>query len=121
MERFYAAFNARDFPAILAEMHPDIEFQSRFAQAGGAVYHGHEGVRGWLEDLGQAWERLEVELEQTFESRADATVALVTLHGKGRVSGLEIHEPAAHDLRWRDGKVARLAYTDREAVERRAE
>jgi hypothetical protein len=26
-------------------MHPEIEFQSRFAQAGGASYHGHEGVR----------------------------------------------------------------------------
>jgi ketosteroid isomerase-like protein len=120
LERFYAAFNARDLPAILAEMHPEIEFQSRFAQAGGATYHGHDGVRGWLEDLDQAWERLEVELERVVESGADATIALVTLRGKGRVSGLEIHEPVAHDLRWRDGKVARLAYTDRRAAERLA-
>lgn len=117
LERFYAAFNARDLPAILAELHPEIEFQSRFAQIGGAVYRGHDGVRGWLEDLAQAWEHIEVELGRTHESGTDSTIALITLHAKGRASGLELHEPAAHDLRWQDGKLARLAYTDRDDAE----
>jgi ketosteroid isomerase-like protein len=116
LERFYAAFGARDLPAMIAEMHPEIVFESRFVQAGGSLYHGHEGVRGWLEDLDQAWEHFEVELEQTVELGSDTTIALVTLRGRGRVSGLEIHEQAAHELRWREGKLARHVYTDRNGV-----
>ena len=64
LERFYDAFNARDLPCILAELHPQIEFESRFARAGGTTYHGHDGVRGWLADLADAWEHIEVELER---------------------------------------------------------
>jgi len=40
--------------------------------------------------------------------------ALITLHGKGRASGIELHERAAHELSWRDGKVASLRYTERD-------
>jgi hypothetical protein len=32
LERFYDAFNARDLGRMLAEMHPEIEFESRFAR-----------------------------------------------------------------------------------------
>jgi ketosteroid isomerase-like protein len=112
LERFYDAFNARDEPRILAEIHPEIEFESRFAQAGGTTYRGHAGVRGWLADLAQAWEYIDVELHATFE-RDGCTVALITLHGKGRASGIELHEPAVHELSWRDGKLASLRYAER--------
>ena len=111
--RFYDAFNARDEPRILAEIHPEIEFESRFAQAGGTTYRGQEGVRGWLADLAHAWAYIEVELHDTIE-RHGGTIALITLHGKGRVSGIELHERAAHELSWRDGKLASLRYTERE-------
>jgi SnoaL-like domain len=56
LRRFYDAFNARDLEAIIAEMHPEVEFESRFARAGGTTYRGHEGIRGWLADLADAWE-----------------------------------------------------------------
>jgi ketosteroid isomerase-like protein len=113
LERFYAAFNARDEPRILDEIHPEIEFESRFAQAGGTTYRGREGVRGWLADLGHAWEYIDVELHETVE-RDGRTIALITLHGKGRASGIELHEPTVHELSWRDGKLASLRYTERE-------
>ena len=113
LERFYEAFNERDEARILAEIHPEIEFESRFAQAGGMTYHGHAGVRGWLADLAQAWEYIDVELHRTLE-RDSRTLALITLHGKGRASGIELHEPAVHELSWRDGKLASLRYTERE-------
>jgi ketosteroid isomerase-like protein len=113
LERFYDAFNAREEERILAEIHPEIEFESRFAQAGGTTYRGHAGVRGWLADLAHAWEYIDVELEDTFE-RDGCTIALITLHGKGRASGIELHERAAHELSWRDGKLARLNYTERD-------
>jgi|SRR5436190_5327810 len=113
LERFYEAFNARDEPRILAEIDLEIEFESRFAQAGGTTYRGHAGVRGWLADLAHAWEYIDVELHDTVE-RDGRTIALITLHGKGRASGIELHERAAHELSWRDGKVASLRYTERD-------
>jgi ketosteroid isomerase-like protein len=114
LERFYDAFNARDLPRILAEMHPEIEFESRFARAGGMTYHGHDGVRGWLADLADAWEYIVVDLGTTSESGTDCTTALITLRGKGRASGIELNERATHELRWREGKMVGHRYLDRE-------
>ena len=117
--RFIEAFNQRDVEAILADMDPDIEFESRFAMAGGSRYHGHDGVRGWLADLDEAWEHIGVEIERVFED-GEETIALITLDAKGRASGLDIREAAAHRLAWRDGKVSSLGYTDRAAAEARS-
>lgn len=113
LERFYDAFNARDLQRLIGEMHPQVEFESRFARAGGTTYRGHDGIRGWLADLADAWEHIAVELERAFETD-DGTVALITLHGKGRASGIELHERAAHKLRWREGKLLSLTYVERE-------
>ena len=118
LQRFYDAFNARALPRILEFMDEQIEFQSRFAAAGGAIYHGHDGVRGWLDDLAEAWETLEIEFEQAGHLEDGAMIALIVLHGRGRSSGLEIHEPVAHELQWRDGRVVRLSYRDRREAER---
>src|SRR3712207_2297737 len=94
--RFVAAFNAREIEQIISMMHPEIEFQSRFAQMGGAVYHGHEGVRGWLDDLADAWEYLDVDISEATEIEQDRAVSLIRLHGRGRASGLHIDEHLAH-------------------------
>ena len=114
LERFYDAFNARDLTQLIAAMHPQVEFESRFARAGGTTYRGHDGIRGWLADLADAWEHIAVELERSFETRSDRTIALITLHGKGRASGVELHERAAHELRWRDGRLLSLTYVERD-------
>ena len=47
VRRYIAAFNARDVEAAIALCDPSIEYHSVFAGAvTGAVYHGHDGVRG---------------------------------------------------------------------------
>jgi ketosteroid isomerase-like protein len=114
LERFYDAFNARDLPRILEEIHHEIEFESRFARAGGTTYSGHEGVRGWLDDLADAWEYIRVLVGDTHDPATDRTIALITLRGKGRTSGIELNERAAHEVTWRDGKLARLRYVERD-------
>jgi ketosteroid isomerase-like protein len=114
LERFYTAFNARDLPAMLAEMHPDIEFESRFARAGATTYRGPEGVRGWVADLADAWEQIVVELGDSYEPDEDLTIALITLRGKRRASGIELDERATLEVRWREGKLVRLRYVERD-------
>jgi ketosteroid isomerase-like protein len=113
LQRFYDAFNARDLERLRIEMHPEVEFESRFAHAGGTTYRGHDGIRGWLADLADAWEDIAVELERT-RAVGDRTIALITLHGKGRASGIELHERAAHEIRWREGRLLSLTYVPRE-------
>jgi ketosteroid isomerase-like protein len=114
LERFYRTFNARDMPGILETLDPGFEFESRFARAGGTTYRGHDGVRGWFADLDDAWEYIDVELGETREVDNDRTIALITLRGRGRTSGIELNERAAHELSWRGGKLARLVYVERE-------
>jgi hypothetical protein len=82
---------------------------------GGAVYHGHDGVRRWLEDLQDAWgDELRLEPEAYFDL-GECTLAFAVLHGRGRQSGVEAAMPIAQLMRWRDGLgVYFKAYVQRE-------
>jgi hypothetical protein len=49
--RFIDGFNRRDADALVALSHPRIEFLPTILVGQRAVYHGHEGLRRWVEDL----------------------------------------------------------------------
>jgi ketosteroid isomerase-like protein len=115
--RFVEAFNMRDLEAMIAYCDPSIEFHSTFAAVGGAVYHGHDGMRSWHRDLAEAWgEGIRIEPEAYFDLGED-TLAFHILHGRGQHSGADVAVPGAGLLRWRDGLIVYLkAYTYREDV-----
>src|SRR5438105_13714548 len=94
---------------------PSIEFHSAFAAVGGAVYHGHDGIRMSQRDLDEAWgDEIRLEPEAYFDL-GEATLALHVLHGRGRQSGVEVAMPGAQVIRWRDGLgVYSKAYAHRE-------
>jgi hypothetical protein len=48
--RFLDAFIARDLPGLLAVADPEVELHP-LRLTGTPAYHGHEGVRRWLDDL----------------------------------------------------------------------
>jgi hypothetical protein len=50
----YDAFQSRDLHAFLSYMDPEVEFRSLVLEVEG-VYHGHEGIRAWWENL--PWRR----------------------------------------------------------------
>ena len=116
--RAIEAFNARDLDAWIALMDEDVEIESRFSRIGNAFFRGHEMVQQWWADLADAWEYLDVQLEQVRQVGPDQTLALIHLAAKGRESGLAVREPAAHRVDWRDGRWLRLRYEDRAAAER---
>ncbi len=111
----YEAFNARDVQAFIAYFDPSIEWNSAMTVPGGAVYHGHDGVRRWLGDLQDAWgDELRVEPEALFDL-GEHTLAFAVLHGRGRQSGVEAAMPNAQVFRWRAGLgVYFKAYVNRE-------
>jgi ketosteroid isomerase-like protein len=109
------AFNAHDAETFTALFDPSIEVHSVFAAIGGAVYHGHDGVRTWLRELEETWgEEIRVEPEAYFDL-GEQTLAFVVMRGRGRQSGAEVALPAAQLLGWRDGLgVYYKAYANRE-------
>ena len=60
-------------------------------------------LRSWLSE----WESWRVEADRYLEL-GDYVVVLASYHGRGKGSGVEIHQRGAHVLRLRDGKVVRL-------------
>lgn len=61
--RVLEAVNARDMETVIALCDPQIEFHSAFAAVGGGVYHGHDGMRIFFEELKDAWEGGEIHLD----------------------------------------------------------
>jgi ketosteroid isomerase-like protein len=112
--RFYQAFNARDIEAMIHLCDPSIEFHSTFAAVGGAVYHGHDGMRHWHQDLTEAWGAISLESEAYFDLGED-TLGFHIMHGRGQHSGVEAALPGAGLFKWREGLIVYLkAYAHRE-------
>ena len=78
------------------------------------VYADHRDpnprLRSWL----SPWEHWRAEANEYLEL-GDYVVVLATYHGRGKGSGVEVHQPGAHVFRLCNGKVVRLEiFADRE-------
>jgi ketosteroid isomerase-like protein len=107
-------FNARDIEALIARCDPAIEFHSVFAAVGGAVYHGHDGLRKWHRDLEEAWGAdISLNIEAHFDL-GEHTLTFFTYRARGRQSGADVTTPATTVANWRDGLVTYVkVYLDR--------
>jgi ketosteroid isomerase-like protein len=117
IERLLAAFNARDLDGWMAHATEDFTAESRFSSVAGTTYRGREGVVAWWNDLADAWEWLEVELEDSADVGTDRTVILLTLRGMGRKSSVRLDESIAHRWYWRGERVQMTEYLDRQEAE----
>lgn len=103
MRRAYKAFDSGDIEAMIALCHPNVEFHSTFAAVGGAVYHGHDGMRSWHRELKDVWgEDIRWEAEVYFDL-GEQTLAFQVAHARGRHSGADVALPGAFVVRWHDG------------------
>lgn len=97
------AAKAWDIDALIAICDPQIELRSSMTTPGGAVYHGHDGVRRYVTELEDAWDRFEVVPEALFDL-GEHTLAFIVARGRGRHSGAEATRAGAHVVRWRNGR-----------------
>jgi ketosteroid isomerase-like protein len=113
--RVVDAFNARDIDAFITFCDPGIEFHSAFAAVGGAVYHGHEGMRRWHSDFEDTWGKdVGVRVEAYYDLGHDV-LALYVLRGRGLQSGAEVEMENALVATWREGLMTRFkVYAHRE-------
>ena len=101
--RLAEVFNRQDIEAFVKGLDPSVEYHSVMTVPGGAAYHGHEGVRRYFADFGDAWgDEFRVELEAFFDL-GHQTLMFYAVHGRGQHSGAEVAMPGAQVCRWRDG------------------
>lgn len=113
--RVIKAFNARETDAIIEMFDPQIEYHSAMTTPGGAVYHGHDGMRRYFGDLEDAWEdEFRAEPEAYFDL-GEHTLLFYVARGRGRQSAADVAMAFAQVARWRDGLIVYLrVYLERE-------
>jgi ketosteroid isomerase-like protein len=118
LRRAYAGFGAGDMGAVLAVMGTQIEWDATDALAHTGIYHGHEGVREYIEGIATFWDDYELAPDEFTES-AGGDHVMVLGYVRGRLKGNP--EPVelrfAHVLEIEDEKIVRLKVClDREAA-----
>ena len=109
------AFNRRDLEELLGWMDEDIRLHSRFTGVDTRVFEGHAGIREWQAEMIATWESILLDPERTTVPGTDLTLVIGTLRAKGQHSGIEVSEPMAQLVRWRDGKGVEIAMYPSEA------
>ena len=91
------AFNHQDFEAWLAELDPQIEWQTALPillTMGGGVYRGHEGLRVMLRELDDVLDELTIEYSE-IRDLGDRVLAIGLLHTRGNLNGVATESPFA--------------------------
>jgi ketosteroid isomerase-like protein len=105
----FARWNEGDYDFFFSFAAPDIELLSRFGSLTGEPYRGHEGVREWLADIQQTFERFDLWLDDV-RDLGDEVLAIGGIHMRSRGSGLDMKEPMGWVFEVRDGRVARMRF-----------
>jgi len=93
--RGVAATNRGDVDALLADLHPEVEFHAFMEEllgGQGRVYSGHAGVREFFRDFNESFDRLHWEYPD-IRDLGDRVLAIGTFRARGRLSGAEAETP----------------------------
>jgi ketosteroid isomerase-like protein len=114
VRRVYEAAARRDSEAVMALYDPEVELDNGGlglpGYGTGEIARGHEELRRFFRDWHEAWDNIEYDYDELIDAGGDRVVSVVTRHGRGRASGLEVEMPAALVWTVRDGKVVRVVW-----------
>jgi ketosteroid isomerase-like protein len=109
VQRSYASFEDGDLDAVLADMHPDIEWHQAQGLPHGGFYRGVDEVRRNI------FEPLDAEWWDEFTAKADEfldageqVVVLGRYRGIAKGTGKELDVPFVHVWTVRDGQAVRF-------------
>ena len=119
VRRFLEAFERRDETGLMRLCHPAIRFEPASTEvAQRRPYIGHAGMRQYLIDLGQTWERFSLTVH-SIEERERTVVALGRVYA--RTAGFVGDDPVGLVFGLRRGKILwAKVYTSQEAAFRAA-
>jgi ketosteroid isomerase-like protein len=115
-EAMFAAITAGDLEAALALVVEDVEFTSLVAEAEGATFRGHEGLRAWWSTVRGAFEHVRWEL---LEVQGERDRGVNHFRMAGVLAGVPVEQTMWQAVKVRDGKVSWWAVfrSEREALE----
>ena len=114
----FAATNERDFARAMSLYTEDVELTvDREAFLEGGTFHGREAVGEWFGNWFATFEPgYHFGIEET-RDLGDLVLLVASHHGRGRISGAEVHGQSAYLYEVRGGKVARVElHATREAA-----
>jgi ketosteroid isomerase-like protein len=93
VKAWVVAINRGDLAALVALADPAVEFRSYLASVAGeqGAYRGHEGLRKYLRDLEDAWERFRIDARE-YRDLGDVVFNSGKLEASGRASGLQVEQ-----------------------------
>jgi ketosteroid isomerase-like protein len=110
------SFTRGDEAAIVQVVDEGIEFEPLRAATEG-TFTGHEGIRAFLRDTRESFERFELDYSDVRDLEGGRVIALGTVHIRGRGSGVETDVPTAVIASFRDGRMTRFKdYGDHDAA-----
>jgi ketosteroid isomerase-like protein len=101
----YEALNQGDMRTFLGLIDREVEWRARPDGTDPDTYEGAAGVGRFFETRLDVWDDYAQEPQRLIDAGDDSVVAMVTIRGKGRASGIEVEERSGHVWRIRDGKV----------------
>jgi ketosteroid isomerase-like protein len=118
MRRALEAFNRHDVEVLTVLSSPDVELVTLRAAMEGTSYRGPDAFPNAFRDFDESWEDLHYDLEE-FREGSDSVLALGTLRGRGRGSGVQVEMSLAYLVHFEHGLIRSFrTYSDRaEALE----
>jgi ketosteroid isomerase-like protein len=110
----YARWRKGDYEEVheflCANATKDVELHSRFAGLAGEPYRGHDGLRSWLDEIQEHFERFEPWLDEARDVGDERVLALGGISFRARGSGLDMDESMGWIHEFRDGKLCRMNF-----------
>ena len=109
LRRAWEASQTQNWPALLEELHPEVEVHD-FDIPDAGIYHGHDGYLRWLAAWNDAWADWRAEDLEILDVDDERTISTFRLIAKGSSSGIEIERLDAIVNHFREGKIVRAEY-----------
>jgi len=110
VHRLLDAFNRGDLTTALGLCTEDVEFDWSRRMLDGEVFHGHEGLRQFMQDTLEIFDEIHIPAEDITDLGDDVVLLAGSARFRGHASGLDVEAYAANLWTVRDGKVARFRF-----------
>ncbi len=108
--RWQAADYDRLLDLFLGNAASDVELYSRFGGFSGEPYRGHDGVRAWLADIQENFERFAPWQDGVREAGDDRVVAVGGISFRARESQVDMAERLGWVFEFRNGLLRRMMF-----------
>jgi ketosteroid isomerase-like protein len=108
VRRSYEHF-ARTGEPYLDGIDPAVEVYDHDIPDASNPYRGSDGIRQWLADFAESWDRYELHIERILDA-GDQVVSLFRINAVGAGSGVAVERGDGMVWSFRDGRVMRIDY-----------